>query len=455
VAIGLRVQGARQRAGEAAALAAWLQAFRQAVVEAEAATVIALPHQSRAGLPGLAGPCLPELTDAEFVHTAAEIVLGRGCPPAELARWCAELQNGRHGRHALLAAMLADALTVQKRDGDRQARAEHVFHVMGTGERVTWADWKARASARAQSPAPAPAPFPWRLAGPPRVRISAITSLYRGGAHTERFLANMVSQTSFRDHAELIIVDANSPDGERAVIERYQRDWPQIRYLHVNHRIGIYDAWNIAVQTARGDYLTSANIDDLRRSDSLERQACVLEELPFVDVVYQDFYYTMDPDLPFDRIAAVGYKSDLPLVTPQGLMKLNPPHNAPMWRRRLHDELGLFDASFVSAGDYEFWMRCVVAGKTFYKLNDPHVAYYQNPEGLSTRPDTPGHEETRLVHKRYGRRLVSELLGIALDRFGATLGLGSDARHGVASHAALVEVALRGAALTLQPDVAA
>jgi hypothetical protein len=126
-------------------------------------------------------------------------------------------------------------------------------------------------------------------------------------------------------------------------------------------------------------------------------------------------------------------------------MQLNPPHNAPMWRRSLHDELGLFDTAFVSAGDYDFWMRCVLAGKTFYKLNDPHLAYYQNPQGLSTRRDTRGHEETRAVHRRYGRRLVSTHLFASACEFAANLGdatPASVADHRTAVHRALCRLAV-------------
>lgn len=385
------------------------------------------PSAPDAERPGSPPTLMPELAAGRFVQLAHETMLGRGCQPHELVRWRDRLDRGEVTREGLLEALQDEARRVAERDAARQLDPETGFHVMGTGRRITAQDWQTRAQALAGTPAGPPAPAPTasprlRLGGPPRVRISAITSLYAGGAHIERFLDHMVAQTVFADRAELIIVDAHSPDAEQPVIERYQRRWPNIRYLRTNERIGIYEAWNLALGMARGEFLTSANVDDLRRADSLEQQAALLELLPFVDVVYQDFYYTLDPTLGFDEAAAFGFRSDLPLVTPQGLMALNPPHNAPMWRRRLHDELGLFDTGFQSAGDYDFWMRCVLAGKTFYKLNDPHVVYFQNPHGLSTRPDTRGHEETREVHRRYGRQLVSENLVIPLAEFRSRCG---------------------------------
>ena len=118
----------------------------------------------------------------------------------------------------------------------------------------------------------------------------------------------------------------------------------------------------------------------------------------------------MERNLSFDDIRRCGFATNLPIVSRYNLLEFNSPHNAPMWRRSLHDELGLFDTNYKSAGDYEFWMRCQVAGKTFFKSNVPHVAYYVNPEGLSTRPDTRGIMEANDITKRYCRLLISEHL---------------------------------------------
>jgi hypothetical protein len=183
-------------------------------------------------------------------------------------------------------------------------------------------------------------------------------------------------------------------------------DFPNVRYVRTPERIGIYEAWNLGIREARGEYLTNTNLDDLRRGDSFEIQAGTLRALPEVDVVYQDFHYALEPNLPFERVAEFGFTSRLPRITPAVLLAFNPPHNAPMWRRRLHDELGPFDTRYRAAGDYEFWLRCLAAGKVFHKIDDPHVAYFQNPEGVSTRADTPGHRETREITARYASRLL-------------------------------------------------
>ncbi|MFG5408134.1 glycosyltransferase [Piscinibacter sakaiensis] len=255
-----------------------------------------------------------------------------------------------------------------------------------------------------------------RRAGRPLV--SVLTSVYRGGAYIEAFLDNLTGQLGFGEDIELIVVDAASPEGEAEAVARRARAHPSIRLLRCERPLGIYAAWNLALAEARGDYLTNANVDDLRREDSIAVQAAALDRWPEVDVVYQDFFYTMDPRLPYAEVAALGWRSALPdALNPEVQMGSNPPHHAPMWRARLHRDLGPFDAGFQSAGDYEFWLRCLAAGRRFRKIADPHAVYFQNPAGLSTRPGSRGHAETRRALRRHGRRLLALHETLALARF--------------------------------------
>ncbi len=247
--------------------------------------------------------------------------------------------------------------------------------------------------------------------------VSILTSLYKGGDYIRSFLENITSQTIFRDHCELIIVDACSPQNERKVIAEFQRKFPNIVYRRCDTRVGIYEAWNIAARLARGRYCTNANLDDCRRSDSLEIQAATLDSLPFADVAYQEVLYSFEGQIPFEEIEAHDLRTELPVVSRYNLMEFNSPHNAPMWRKSLHDDVGYFDEMLKSAGDYDFWMRCLIQGKTFYKSNAAHVGYYVNPEGLSTRSDTRGVEEGWAISRAYYRKIVSPLLTAPHDEF--------------------------------------
>jgi glycosyltransferase involved in cell wall biosynthesis len=385
---------------------------------------LCLMHGSAEGQNHLASQILfPELSDGFFIQLLYEVFYSRGCTASEIAHWQRTLASSVAGRSDALRDMFGEyAIAAVKTEPNSIPMIDpQSFHVMGTDKYVTVADWKIREkeiAAEGHEPSTAPAPHSrFYIKREPALLVTAIASLYRGGRFIEQFMDNITSQSCFRDYCELIIVDADSPDNESEVIDRFCKHHKNILYQRVNHRIGIYEAWNIAVKLARGEYLTNTNLDDLRRCESIELQAAVLDNLSFVDVVYQDFYYSFDFRLTFQEIARFGYKSNLPVITVHNMMKFNSPHNAPMWRKRLHDAHGLFDASYTSAGDYEFWMRCLAAKCVFYKINDAHVVYYQNPHGLSTRRDSRGVDEAKRILKTYARRLISNDVVIPREQF--------------------------------------
>jgi GT2 family glycosyltransferase len=347
------------------------------------------------------GPPLARLDDKELeliAQFAFLAILGRPADQESARVWAGHLKSGMS---------IADLRKILFESSESQSILDPAQHdlkmsVMGTDQVLTPEIW-------AQRVCDVPPKAAVRVADPNsgsfehsgQYDVSAIASIYRAGPYIERLLDNVTSQTIF-NRSELIIIDADSPDGENEIIAAYQAKFPNIVYRRINYRIGIYDAWNLGVTLARGKYLTNTNADDLRRQDSFEIQVEALEESG-ADIVYQNFFYTLDPTLSFDDVARLGFQSSLPIVNKANLFRFNSPHNAPMWRRQLHDEMGLFDTAFKISGDWEFWVRCVTRNRTFHLIETPHVVYYHNPKGLSTNSDSRSVEEGRWVWMRYYR----------------------------------------------------
>jgi hypothetical protein len=394
-----------------------LETFFRAIIDSDEAR--SLPKDLGLG---------PTLSDGAFLVAAGALVYGRGLVPQEVASWQRILDEQPEARQRFVLNMVDGHLNKILSGKTDEPHDASTCQIMGTTRLLTkkaWDERRRQLTPEDQDQAPRRQWSSWETSPFKHAgvfKVSMIASLYKGGKFIEQFLKNVTSQTAF-DVAELIIIDASSPEGESAVIEQFQEQFPNIIYHRVNFRIGIYEAWNQGVELARGRYLTNTNLDDLRREDSIELQMAFLDRNPDVDVVYQDFYYTLDSSLTFHEIAAFGFKSSLPVLTPHNMLVFNSPHNAPMWRAKLHDEVGRFDTRYRSAGDYEFWLRCLAKEKTFRKLNSPHVAYFQNPEGISTRPDTRGIEEAHHILTRYSARLISPALLQSRRDFRAGLGL--------------------------------
>jgi hypothetical protein len=237
--------------------------------------------------------------------------------------------------------------------------------------------------------------------------LSIITSLYKGGKYIHPFLENITQQSVFSD-CELIIVDANSPENESVIIEKYIPFFPNIRYIKLEERIGIYDAWNLAIQESNSDFITNANLDDLHRNDAFEIKINALKSNLEIDIVYSDVYYSFIENLSFDVIAKGNLKTNFTSeVTKFNLLQYNYPHNSPMWRRTLHDKIGYFDTQYKSAGDHEFWLRAAFEGCSFKKIDEVVTVYYNNPVGISTNIQSAGALEGPKIVKIYQDKLNS------------------------------------------------
>jgi hypothetical protein len=370
---------------------------------------------------------LNQLNPENFVLYMFEKAFGRMPSPADFDALVTTLDYGDARRESMLLQRLADGISEwpapagaeaitedSKNPSETEERAasqpvsDLSFLLLGTGRMISRRDWDARVRQVREHPEPVPrlGPPPPRLAANTTTTplISVVASIFRPGEFLVPYLENMIQQTVF-DRAEILCVLVCLSPQELQIAREYSERFPNIRLFEFDDRLPIYAAWNFAVRHAKGTFLTNANVDDRRRPDSFEIQAATLVDRPWADVVYQDVLYTLEAEMPWEEVQQLDFRTDMPGVTPWSLLGMNLPHNGPMWRRSLHDELGYFDEDFQSAGDYEFWLRCVAADKVFLKVRDAHVSYYVNPNGLSTRPGGAGLREAIAIGMKYSALL--------------------------------------------------
>ena len=80
--------------------------------------------------------------------------------------------------------------------------------------------------------------------------------------------------------------------------------------------------------------------------------------------------------------------------------------------------MGLFDATYQSAGDAEFWYRVSqMHPNAFQVISIPLSLYYQNPKGLSTRPQTIGVIEHQRCTRDHYNWIVKTIDSAASERF--------------------------------------
>ena len=234
--------------------------------------------------------------------------------------------------------------------------------------------------------------------------VSAIVSTYKSEKFLRGCLEDLEAQT-IAGKLEIIVIDSNSPENERAIVEEFQKRHSNIVYIRTEARETVYAAWNRGVKGARGKYLTNANTDDRHRPDAFAVLARTLEGRPDIALAYADCLITPVENETFETTKATR-KFEWLEFTPQDLLLkgcfCGP---QPMWRRAVHDEHGWFDPEFVSAGDYEFWLK-IARAKKFLHVKETLGLYLESPTSVEHANAERAAWEVAEARRRHGPAIV-------------------------------------------------
>lgn len=207
------------------------------------------------------------------------------------------------------------------------------------------------------------------------IKISVITSLYRGGNYLQSYLEH-VKRITNPDEVEILLLHNDPTLEELNIIRNNINDIPFIKHIIIPEREGLYATWNRGVKLAQGEYCAIWNVDDVRTSDSLVLQAKCLDENKDADITYGKFMSVYQyGDINGDLI-------DDPDFTPSIAKERHLIGCFPMWRKSIHEKIGYFDEQFKLVADFEFQIRasffCKIA-----KVKGGFLGYYL--EGVSDK----------------------------------------------------------------------
>src|SRR4051794_979079 len=257
--------------------------------------------------------------------------------------------------------------------------------------------------------------------------ISVVVPAYNEERHIAEALDAVLAQTL--TPLEVIVVDDGSTDRTAAVVEGYGE---QVRLIRQENR-GCPGAFDAGFREAQGDYVALCPADDIWEPQKLEWQREALAEHPEADVVFGaarrfglasgDHLRPAESGvLDTERFAREMYSENL-IADPSAVV-----------RRSLYLELGGYEP--LVGEDYEFWMRALAGGATFYFEPRLVVRLREHGGNLSYRAlDIWGTKH--LIHERYTElagdpdlvrpTLARDLLMVGYCR--AALGRSRDARR--------------------------
>lgn len=206
--------------------------------------------------------------------------------------------------------------------------------------------------------------------------ISALISAYRAKEFLADRLDNLLFESTGVNVQPIVICRGGSSEDE--IASQYA-----IKIIRTVDVPTIGEAWNLGIEAAMGDYLTTANTDDLFLPGGLQKMADVLDANNKIGLVFSQ----VDLDdgrkaFPWKRIGnPTGEVKNIGEILKQRCI-IGP---MPMWRRKIHKRIGKFRDDFVVANDYDMWVRMAGNGVKFYYIAESCGVYKKRMDSLEHR----------------------------------------------------------------------
>lgn len=201
-------------------------------------------------------------------------------------------------------------------------------------------------------------------------KITLLISQYNSGEWIEERIINILESAMSND-IEIVCVNANSPD---PLDDTVPRKFNQIKYIKCADRIGIYEAWNMAIKESTAPYIANANTDDLVAPHCYNALASILDNHPNTGVTYCSWITIGDNIKRWNQVPLTSPASQPGLYA--GNFDKGQVGHFPLWRREIHDKIGMFATDLPSLGDAEFWARTYFQTKWVFEwLRAPLGAY--------------------------------------------------------------------------------
>ena len=179
--------------------------------------------------------------------------------------------------------------------------------------------------------------------------VSVIIPTYNRAAWVAEAVASVLAQT-FRDF-ELLVVDDGSAGGTMEALAPFSG---RLKLLQRRRNRGVSAARNFGIRASQGEWLAFLDSDDLWLPNKLARQVAHFEEHPGLLICQTEEIWVrngkrVNPPITHRKLSGDIFTKSLErcLVSP----------SAVMLRRRLLDEVGLFDENLLAAEDYDLWLR--------------------------------------------------------------------------------------------------
>jgi glycosyltransferase involved in cell wall biosynthesis len=207
------------------------------------------------------------------------------------------------------------------------------------------------------------------------MKFSIITASFNNQSTIKETIESVLSQSY--PSIEYIIIDGNSTDHTRQIIESYSGKIS--KYLSEPDK-GIYDALNKGIALASGDIIGFLHADDTySNSGILAKVASEFTQSHHLWAVYGDLQFVSQKD-PSNVIRSWTSQPFNISLLAKGWM---PPHPTLFLKKDIYQQFGIFNTNYKIAADYDFILR-IFSQPGFTAKYLPEVLIKMRMGGVST-----------------------------------------------------------------------
>ena len=210
-------------------------------------------------------------------------------------------------------------------------------------------------------------------------KITVICSNYNSSLWINEYLNYVNYQKKI--FFDIIFIDACSTDGSLNTIKNFNFNSNiESKIIECKERIGLYSAWNIGIKNSKTDYIMNFNTDDMLFDYALETYDKWINKDPEADIIFGPFGLVKTRNMYDFALYAKWPKYNHSLLMYEYLCG-----PFPLIKKKVFQEIGYFDESFITAGDYEMVARMSKNEYIFRQIDQCIGCFYERPDSISNR----------------------------------------------------------------------
>lgn len=236
-----------------------------------------------------------------------------------------------------------------------------------------------------------------------RPAVPGLVSIVIPARNAARFVGDTLASIGTQTYGswEVIVVEDGSNDGTEGIVKSFARQ-------HGSHRVdfsrndrsrGAAHTRNVAFTKAAGEFVALLDSDDRWLPDHLETSVDALRSTG-ADIVYSTVLMVEDKT---ERVLGIWgpYEHELKDFPQSLLSRSFVTPSASVLKRHVLADVGPWSTSHRYCEDFDFWLRCVQAGKSFHCIGGCHCLYRKNHVGATTQRLSGTLEEVAETTERY------------------------------------------------------